>query len=334
MYQILNEPPWYLLALSPQQFLCCDTLSWWVCSPPQLQIFCVWFLGLGECSHWCYRNMGSWCQYLTLWLQIGETPLLTAFSRRVSGSGKMRKKGGQKQSPAERMRGVRVCCCFMYQPINFLLWPLQVTLSFEASLTTPLVWIVSHHQSADLPPWMPYTNSWPASGLLWWGAVYSCAGGWKAVSHNTDYFWHQGCIPIDLPNHSGPSGYMVTQPITCGEMCLDGLQRIPPLQLNIWFHLSNAPRNEMPEITLILVICLIGLVCGSVEAARSLEQQIEQLDYWIQLLSLHQIVSGTDAVPMPFQVCSCNCWMVKQFLSLKNVPQFWISSSALLKAGY
>lgn len=203
MYQILNEPPWYLLALSPQQFLCCDTLSWWVCSPPQLQIFCVWFLGLGECSHWCYRNMGSWCQYLTLWLQIGETPLLTAFSRRVSGSGKMRKKGGQKQSPAERMRGVRVCCCFMYQPINFLLWPLQVTLSFEASLTTPLVWIVSHHQSADLPPRMPYTNSWPASGLLWWGTVYSCAGGWKAISCNTEYFWHQGCIPTDLPNHSG-----------------------------------------------------------------------------------------------------------------------------------
>lgn len=155
MYQILNEPPWYLLALSLQQFLWCDTLSWWVCSPPQLQIFCMWFLGLGECSHWCYRNMGSWCQYLTLWLQIGETPLLTAFSRRVSGSGKMRKKGGQKQSPAERMRGVRVCCCFMYQPINFLLWPLRVTLSFEASLTTPLVWIVSHHQSADLPPRMP-----------------------------------------------------------------------------------------------------------------------------------------------------------------------------------
>lgn len=119
----------------------------------------------------------------------------------------------------------------------------------------------------------------------------------------------------------------MTQPTTCGEMRLGRLQCIPPLQLRIWFHLSNASRDEMPEIALILAACLIGLVCGSVEAARSLEQQIEQLDCWIQLQSLHQIVSGTDTVPIPLQVCSCNCRMVKQFFSLKNIPQFWESSS-------
>lgn len=64
-------------------------------------------------------------------------------------------------------------------------------------------------------------------------------------------------------------------------------------------------------------MCLIDLGCGSVEAVCSLEQQTEQLDAWIQLLSLPHILStDADTVAMSFWVCSCNYQMVKRFLSL------------------
>lgn len=74
---------------------------------------------------------------------------------------------------------------------------------------------------------------------------------------------------------------------------------------------------------------LIDLGCGSVEAACTLEQQTEQLDAWIQLLSLPHILSAdADTVPMSFWVWSCNCEVVKLFFSLlKNITQFWGSSS-------
>lgn len=51
---------------------------------------------------------------------------------------KLMKKGGQKQSLAERMEGVRVCFCGMYQLINFLLWLLQVTVSLWGEFEGPL----------------------------------------------------------------------------------------------------------------------------------------------------------------------------------------------------
>lgn len=60
---------------------------------------------------------------------------------------KLMKKGGQKQSLAERMKGVRVCFCGMYQLINFFFDFCKLQSPFEESLRAPLIGIVSHNES-------------------------------------------------------------------------------------------------------------------------------------------------------------------------------------------
>lgn len=103
-------------------------------------------------------------------------------------------------------------------------------------------------------------------------------------------------------------------PITLGEMCVGSMQHVL-LRGRVWFHLSNAFRSGTLEIALILVMCLIDLACRSVEATCSLEQQTEQFDVWIQLLSLPCILLA--------DVTQCLCLSGSVHLSVK----WWNSSS-------
>lgn len=230
------------------------------------------------------------------------------------------------------MRGVRVCFCGMYQPINFLLWPLQVTVSLWGEFEGPLD---RHCQSRSgdrsaTKGALPSTNCRHVSGLFWWGVVYPCAGSWKAISLNADCFWYWGYPPWGSESFwSFRWHHVPTHHLWWNVHWQDAAYPLWQLRGGIWFHLGNAFRNETPEIPLILVMHLIDLGCGSAEAACTLEQQTEQLDAWIQLLSLPHILSAdADTVPMSFWVCSCNCDVVKLFFSpWKNITQFWGSSS-------
>lgn len=115
-------------------------------------------------------------------------------------------------------------------------------------------------------------------------------------------------IPTVLLNHSSPSGDLMIWPITLGETCVGSMQHVL-LRGRVWFHLSNAFRSGTLEIALILVMCLIDLACRSVEATCSLEQQTEQFDVWIQLLSLPCILLA--------DVTQCLCLSGSVHLSVK-----------------